>query len=39
MIDTVIDCKTNDYKETIKNITSLQLANWDRSYRGIKDAK
>ena len=36
MIDTVIECKTNDYKQTIKNIT--KLVNWDRSYRGIKDA-
>ena len=35
MIDTVVDCKTNDYIETIKTITSMQIANWDRSYRGL----
>jgi hypothetical protein len=35
MIDTVVDCKTNDYIETIKKITSMQIANWDRSYRGL----
>jgi len=34
MIDSINNVKTDDYKETIKNITNLQLEGWDRNYRG-----